>query len=561
VEEIHDTRDSPESREPKWIGLALSGGGFRATLFHLGLIRLLRDCNLLDKVELISSASGGSILAAHLGLNWSRYTGDKASFEAAERELIEFTQLDIRDRIIRRWFCANAFIFPKLLGAISGKKSTVTSLLAAHFDDLYHGSTFAQLSHQLELHILTTSLTTGALCKFTNKTFEIVGGKASASIDSMKVSFGVSASAAFPPLFPAVPINNDILNCTKGEFDREYYLTDGGVVDNLGIQELIRQATARSKPGGLLIVSNASAILDWEVDNKYSTILSVSRNVRANDIMMSHLASVTLHDINVPGHQLCIVDIHGKPDSDDELCALTAKDRLVVRKIPTDINSFSEAEALALRRHGYAESRKALRAIQIPSLALRSAIEDLPLCPPIADLRLENRKGRKWNRLFAPGDVATWLAIVAIALWVIAPWAAMHAYDRYQARRQREADLAQLRQSAEQSRARWLADAFGATEDQGANRSKNMVCRITVKDGANGLPNLDVRIEIENPDHTVRQGTTSKNGQYLLFWNSADWFARAKLSIHDPTKLYGQYAQIIILGEQPEYVISLNKQR
>jgi predicted acylesterase/phospholipase RssA len=48
------------------IGLALSGGGFRATLFHLGVIRFLSEVDLLKKVKLVSAVSGGSILAAHL---------------------------------------------------------------------------------------------------------------------------------------------------------------------------------------------------------------------------------------------------------------------------------------------------------------------------------------------------------------------------------------------------------------------------------------------------------------------------------------------------------------
>ena len=54
----------------KKIGLALSGGGFRATLYHLGLVRFLRDAGLLRQVTHITSVSGGSIIAAHLALNW-----------------------------------------------------------------------------------------------------------------------------------------------------------------------------------------------------------------------------------------------------------------------------------------------------------------------------------------------------------------------------------------------------------------------------------------------------------------------------------------------------------
>ncbi len=45
------------------LGLSLSGGGFRATLFHLGVVRLLRDAKLLKNVTHVCSVSGGSILA------------------------------------------------------------------------------------------------------------------------------------------------------------------------------------------------------------------------------------------------------------------------------------------------------------------------------------------------------------------------------------------------------------------------------------------------------------------------------------------------------------------
>jgi hypothetical protein len=55
------------------IGLALSGGGFRATLYRLVMIRFLREANILPEVTHITSISGGSILAAHLLFNWQRY--------------------------------------------------------------------------------------------------------------------------------------------------------------------------------------------------------------------------------------------------------------------------------------------------------------------------------------------------------------------------------------------------------------------------------------------------------------------------------------------------------
>jgi NTE family protein len=53
----------------KKIGLALSGGGYRAAAFHLGTIKCLERLKLLDKVDVISTISGGSIAGAYYLLN------------------------------------------------------------------------------------------------------------------------------------------------------------------------------------------------------------------------------------------------------------------------------------------------------------------------------------------------------------------------------------------------------------------------------------------------------------------------------------------------------------
>lgn len=61
------------------MALRLSGGGYRAALFHLGAVRRLNELGVLGKVDTITSVSGGSILAAHLattiGSRWP--TGDE----------------------------------------------------------------------------------------------------------------------------------------------------------------------------------------------------------------------------------------------------------------------------------------------------------------------------------------------------------------------------------------------------------------------------------------------------------------------------------------------------
>lgn len=47
------------------IGLALSGGGYRAAAYHIGTLRALQKLKILDKVDVISSVSGGSIISAY----------------------------------------------------------------------------------------------------------------------------------------------------------------------------------------------------------------------------------------------------------------------------------------------------------------------------------------------------------------------------------------------------------------------------------------------------------------------------------------------------------------
>src|SRR4029079_15075395 len=116
------------------IGLALSGGGFRATLYHLGLVRFLRDAGILPSVTHITAVSGGSIIAAHLCLNWSRYNGSPSEFDAAAAELLSFVRLDVRNRIVRRYPLGLALQLPSRLAGFSNRKLTRAGLLEFHYE-------------------------------------------------------------------------------------------------------------------------------------------------------------------------------------------------------------------------------------------------------------------------------------------------------------------------------------------------------------------------------------------------------------------------------------------
>src|SRR5262245_33398827 len=122
---------------PQRIGLALSGGGFRATLFHLGVVRLLNETRRLSQVKRIGAVSGGSILAAHLVLHWEQYAGSKEDFDKVAQELIQFVQKGIRGRVIRRWILARLCLaIPQLLLRRS-RRWTRTNLLQKEYNRLY----------------------------------------------------------------------------------------------------------------------------------------------------------------------------------------------------------------------------------------------------------------------------------------------------------------------------------------------------------------------------------------------------------------------------------------
>lgn len=63
-----------EERLEDGIALCLSGGGYRAMLFHVGALWRLNELGYLPRLKQISSVSGGSITAATLGLRWGAST-------------------------------------------------------------------------------------------------------------------------------------------------------------------------------------------------------------------------------------------------------------------------------------------------------------------------------------------------------------------------------------------------------------------------------------------------------------------------------------------------------
>src|SRR5437763_378399 len=97
---------SPQ-KAPNSVGLTLSGGGFRATLFHLGAIRRLNEFGILPRLTTVSSVSGGSILNGFLASRLAGpITNGIADFQSsASNPMRQFCSLDIR-----RWLALEGLI-------------------------------------------------------------------------------------------------------------------------------------------------------------------------------------------------------------------------------------------------------------------------------------------------------------------------------------------------------------------------------------------------------------------------------------------------------------------
>jgi predicted acylesterase/phospholipase RssA len=227
----------------KKLGLALSGGGFRASLYHLGLLRFLRDAGILSQVTHITSVSGGSVMAAHLALNWNRYSGSASEFDAAASELLSFVRMDLRNRIIRRVpLVVPLRMARKLLGR-SNRKLTRTGLLEYHYETYLYGDTsLFELPEKPYLHILATNLNEGCLCAFSRQgllwarpqpghTFRLDR----VNVGLATVAMAVAASSAFPGFFPPLELTGSDVGANAGEFGRQSF-TDGAVFDNLGVR-------------------------------------------------------------------------------------------------------------------------------------------------------------------------------------------------------------------------------------------------------------------------------------------------------------------------------------
>jgi NTE family protein len=256
-----------EAVTPK-IGLALSGGGSRAIAFHLGCLRALNQLGLLDRVVILSTVSGGSVIGAYFHAHFHAEGGHFAAFETSVRALLArglmgpmwrklFSALGLKvaaafvavglvalgTALIKAFLKIVRLITPRALAAHFERFevrsplhrfASRTSLLEAALDDLlFNGASLKDLPGQPHLVINATELRSGSAFRFgTMESGSWRWGKLHRNQAS--VAHAVAASAAYPLFLPAF---DETLTFEKDGVlkNSRVILTDGGIYDNLGL--------------------------------------------------------------------------------------------------------------------------------------------------------------------------------------------------------------------------------------------------------------------------------------------------------------------------------------
>jgi NTE family protein len=311
---------------PKRIGLALSGGGFRAAAFHLGVMRQLDAAGLLSKIDLITCVSGGSIAGAALALNWN----------APNR-------LDILDNYLRtRSVAVSSFI----AGALDPFETRLEKLADSYDKHLFQGQPLETLAGGPRLYLNATNLSTGNLFFFVAG-----GGKPSemgehelgvVAAPGFSIARAVAASSAFPPVFP--PLRLSAQDYPPGDNFDYVTLTDGGVYDNLGVNPLVRERNALD----YVIVSDGGKpfALNAQPTESGGAVLKA-----ALDIMMEQVRGLEfdrLQHRNLAG-------VGPRPlwfSIDSRIGEAQAGDAAFASAIKTNLARLSDEEMTVLLRHG-----------------------------------------------------------------------------------------------------------------------------------------------------------------------------------------------------------------
>src|SRR5215213_191686 len=331
---------APRSAFTGKIGLALSGGGFRASLYHMGVLAQLAELDMLRKVEVVSCVSGGSIVGAHYYLKVRHLLQTKPDAEITREDYLQLVREMIDEFVagvqknIRTRVAVNPLKNFRIFWSDEYSRTYRAAELYEHHlysrvkDDHVEGkrwlneltifprtktngeidndATFAPKYQNWRRDAKVPILVLNAATLNTGHTWQFTAtwmGEAPAGIDSeidgndrlrrmyygqapekyQKVRLGqaVGASAAVPGVFEPMTMDNLFP-------DRIVRLADGGVADNQGVATLLEQDCK------IVLVSDASGQMESQPASSKG-ILGVL--LRTNSIFQARIREAEYHDL------------------------------------------------------------------------------------------------------------------------------------------------------------------------------------------------------------------------------------------------------------------------
>lgn len=243
------------------IGMALSGGGYRATVFHLGVLDWFAQSSRLGDVKFVSTVSGGSIcIGLIFAANDNKWPTDDEYHKKIVPQIRKWmTEVDLQRAITIRG----------LLNPFSTRADDLAILMEKKFD---MNGTLQHLPDEPRWIINATTYETGVLFRIEKRrmTDYKLGGVKN---PRLKISEAVAASAGFPVgIGPLIlePTDYTWMEFENGVLEKpiptpsykKLHLWDGGLYDNLGVESLTDPGGGWRQGVDFLVVSDASGVFN-----------------------------------------------------------------------------------------------------------------------------------------------------------------------------------------------------------------------------------------------------------------------------------------------------------
>ena len=235
--------------DKKKIGLALSGGGYRAAAYHIGTLRTLKKLGILDKIDVISAVSGGSIIAAYYALHKDNYEDFESSLirklqSGILNTTVAYLLLIICLLLVVCYFVSWWLLIPEIILLLICWYwiFPLSSFIECSYDRLFfYKKKLIDLPDSPLIAINATDVSNGKLYTFSQQkmggyTYYKNGDYSNSPFDNTQftIAKAVMASSCVPFAFSPIKVSKEF--CKEGT--TKPLLIDGGLYDNQGTHKL-----------------------------------------------------------------------------------------------------------------------------------------------------------------------------------------------------------------------------------------------------------------------------------------------------------------------------------